>query len=443
MPAFWWEGPGGSRILAYRPQVGWYGCEREEMTKRLDANLEAAIKSPLGAVGIFFGLGNHGGGPSRRHLDEIAAWAKQHSNVNVVFSGLHKFFDALRREVSKQPGDFLPVHRGELNFVLRGCYSSLAKFKFAYRKTENILQRAETTDAAIRGLGVSPERSTKKLGRAAHATNATLDKAWHGLLFNSFHDILPGSSIERAFDEQLAEIGGCRHAAAEVEFAALNSLASRIDTTVHVPHGDMPSGVALLVWNPHPYPFRGPIELEASLDYRPIWKYHKNVDALPVRLTAPDGSDVPYQLVDTEHHSMTELAWRKRAIVDAQLPPFGWNVFEMAYDEHADLALLSTDVAARNNNEITNGVYTVRAAVGSPGIEITRYGQKIFDAHGLGAITVEDPWGSWGGMAEEKESLDLSTVRHQWTIKDVHILERGPLRAKYGSSSKVEIRAWS
>ena len=67
----------------------------------------------------------------------------QHRQVKVVFSGLHKFFDALRREISKQPKDFLPVHRGELNFVLRGCYSSLAKFKFAYRKTENMLQRRE------------------------------------------------------------------------------------------------------------------------------------------------------------------------------------------------------------------------------------------------------------------------------------------------------------
>ncbi len=429
-PAFWWEGPGGSRILAYRPPVGWYGCEREEMTKRLDAYLDAAMKSPLGSVGIFLGLGNHGGGPTRRHLEEIAAWAKRHWQVRVVFSGLHKFFDTLRREISKQPKDFLPVHRGELNFVLRGCYSSVAKFKFAYRKTENVLQRAEKTHSIISGTGASPVQQKMNLhGRGAHATGTALHQAWHGLLFNSFHDILPGSSIERAFDEQLAWIGGCQHAASEVEFAALNNLAAKIDTTVHVPKGDMPSGVALLVWNPHPHPFRGPIEIEASLDYRPIWKYHKNVDALPVRLTGPDGNDVPYQLIDTEHHSMTELAWRKRAVIDADLPAFGWNVLEMAYDESADIALIPTDVATKGNNEITNGVYAVRAVVGSTGIEITRHGKKIFDGDGLSAITVEDPWGSWGGMAEEKESLDLSTVRHQWKITDVHVLERGPLRA--------------
>src|SRR4051812_4621924 len=117
-PAFWWEGPGGSRILAYRPPVGWYGCEREEMTKRLDAYLEAATAGELANVGCFFGLGNHGGGPTRRHLEEIRAWRAAHPEVKVIFSGLHPFFAALRREIARKPRSFLPTHRGELNFVL-------------------------------------------------------------------------------------------------------------------------------------------------------------------------------------------------------------------------------------------------------------------------------------------------------------------------------------
>ena len=68
------------------------------MTKRLDAYLDLAIKGQLDNVACFVGLGNHGGGPTRRHLDEIAAWAKQHQQVKVVFSGLHKFFDALKSQ---------------------------------------------------------------------------------------------------------------------------------------------------------------------------------------------------------------------------------------------------------------------------------------------------------------------------------------------------------
>src|SRR5439155_698721 len=172
-----------------------------------------------------------------------------------------------------------------------------------------------------------------------------------------------------AFDDQLAWIGGAYHRAQEIEFAALNALAGKIDTRVETPAGDMPSGVALLVWNPHAHPFRGPIELEASLDYRPIWKYHKNVDALPVRVKGPDGRDIPFQIVETEHHAMVELAWRKRIVIDADLPPFGWNIIEMAYVEGAKPERVADSVTA-TDDEISNGLYTVRAAKDSLGIQI-------------------------------------------------------------------------
>src|SRR5262249_9422084 len=42
--AFWWEAPSGSRVMAYRPMAGWYGCERDEMPRRLDQLLEASEK---------------------------------------------------------------------------------------------------------------------------------------------------------------------------------------------------------------------------------------------------------------------------------------------------------------------------------------------------------------------------------------------------------------
>jgi alpha-mannosidase len=278
---------------------------------------------------------------------------------------------------------------------------------------------------------------------------STLHDAWHGLLFNSFHDILPGSSIERAFDDQIAWVGGCFHAAQRAEFDALNALAMQCDTRVSTPksadrRSDMPSGVALLVWNPHPHPYRGPLELEASLDYRPIWKYHKNVEALPVRVRGPRGRDLPFQPISTEHHAMVDLAWRKRIVLDADLPSFGWNVIEMAYVEGAAPPKVQTDVRATSDTEITNGRYTVRAPKGAPGIDILHAGVPIFDGHGLSAITVEDPWGSWGGMAEEPDSIHLDTLRHRWTITDVQVLERGPLRASMwvkleGGNSRLEL----
>ena len=70
-----------------------------------------------------------------------------------------------------------------------------------------------------------------------------------------------------------------------MEFDALNELAARIDTRVDQPKGDNPSAVSLLVFNPHPFAFRGPLELEAALDYRPIWKYTRRLPRIASHCT--------------------------------------------------------------------------------------------------------------------------------------------------------------
>ena len=253
-PAFWWEGPSGARIMGYRPLVGWYGSERDEMPRRLDGLLAAAQKGDLQNIGVFYGLGNHGGGPTRHHLAEIRQWAAAHPEIKVIHSGLHRLFAALRREIKGKRPNFLPVHKGEMNFCLQGCYASVAKFKFAYRSAEALAQRTESTDAAI---SASLNRQPADTGNI-----------WDSILFNSFHDILPGSSIERAFDEQISWLGGATHQCREIELNSLNALAARIDTRVRKPRENYPSCNSLLVWNPHPQPYVGPLELEASLDYR-------------------------------------------------------------------------------------------------------------------------------------------------------------------------------
>jgi alpha-mannosidase len=430
-PAFWWEGPGGSRVLAYRVPVGWYGAERSEMIAKLDGSLALLQTGALRNVGCFYGLGNHGGGPTRRQLDEIRAWSAAHPGVRVLHSGLHALFDALAEEVREHGDAFIPTHRGELNFCLRGCYASVARFKYAYRRAEAALARAERTDTAIGA----------RLGRAP----ADLGAAWDALLFNSFHDILPGSSIERAYDDQIAWLGSATHAAQEAELSALNALAARVDTSVPPVEGDRPSAVALLVWNPHPHPYRGRVALEAALDYRPIWAYTNHADELPVEVRGPDGAPVPFQVVATEHDAMPQFAWRKRVAVPVEVPALGWSVYTMAYQENPELAPQPPDsLPPPAPNAIANAFYSVRAEIGAPGVRIDRAGVPLFGAGALGAITVEDPWGSWGGMAEEPDSLDLSTVRCTWAVTQAQTLDVGPELARLwvrleGGSSRLDL----
>jgi alpha-mannosidase len=413
-PAFWWEGPGKSRVLAYRPAVGWYGSQRDEIPKRLDESLAAALKGGLRNVGIFYGLGNHGGGPTRRHLRELRQWAAAHPEVNVIHSGLHRLFDALRAEAGAHGGDFLPVHRGELNFTLRGCYASVAKFKFAYRKTEAALSGAERTDAIVRSALKQPLADARE--------------AWDSVLFNSFHDILPGSSIERAFDEQLAWLGGAYHQAQRAELGALNALIQKVDTRVEKPAGDHPTSVPVLVWNPHPQPFRGHVEMEANVDYRPIDAYKGRADKLPLQVLDSKRRRLPHQVIATENALDWDTPWRKRVVVPVELPPLGWSVFEFGWVEGAVPPASPGQSCTSTAGAIANGIYRVQARKGGTGIQVFHRGKKVFGNAGLSAIVVDDPHGSWGGP-DHGEPTNLSKELERWRITDLETVERGPERA--------------
>lgn len=158
----------------------------------LDETLTHAHPQPFEKVGVLMGLGNHGGGPTRRHLSETFAWAQEHSEVEVRFSTLHGFFETLRGGIASMSAREVPSVHGEFGYCLRGCYSSVQKFKSIFRQAEANVSSAEITQAFI-GL-LQPSHSI------------SLFDAWNALMFNSFHDILPGLSIERAMDEQSARI---------------------------------------------------------------------------------------------------------------------------------------------------------------------------------------------------------------------------------------------
>ncbi|MBL8993142.1 MAG: glycoside hydrolase family 38 [Spirochaetia bacterium] len=428
--AFWWEGPGGARILAYRPSVGWYGMERDEVKRRLDGLLVENEKAGLSNVGVFYGLGNHGGGPSRRHLKEIGEWAAAHPEVRVVHSGFHRMFGALREEGTKKGPNAFPVHKGEMNYCLRGCYSALAKFKFPYRKTESHLRRAEKTDTLIHTA------LSKKF--------FNFEETWGGMLFNSFHDILPGSSIERAFEDQIAWTGGIYHTTQKAEARALFALASEVDTRVLKTESDHPTGVPFLLWNPHPFDYEGPVEIEAALDYRPLWEYRHKVDTVPVQILDAKGEPLPFQLIPTEHSSMPDLAWRKRAVVPVRIPAGGWTTLQMGWVKNPRERRSESGITSEGNHTIGSKKFRIEAVVGEKSVRILDGNKNIFGAEGMQVRLYEDPWGSWGGMSEEPDSIRLKDVRETFTVSHAEVLERGPERASLwvrfaGKNSRLDL----
>jgi alpha-mannosidase len=418
-PAFWWEGSWQNRILCYRQFWMWYCSERNNVPEILDSTLAGAKTDPFQNHGVLFGLGNHGGGPTRRHIQDVLAWRKLHPEVEVRFSTLHGFFEALQKEISEASAPKIPVVKGEFGFCLRSCYSSVQKFKSLYRQGESFITEAETARSMI---NVATRTSTPGLG-----------KAWDALLFNAFHDILPGSSIERAFEEQQAWMGGALHLAQEVKFTALNELAARVDTTVPPPfHSDRATDVPLLVWNPLAQPFQGLVELEASLDYRHIWEYKDRVQELPIVVHDNKGKLLPSQVIQTEHTSMQDVPWRVRVLVPLKIPAMGWTVVRLGYrDEWPKLKVQSArwTIKTGANPQIGNADWKV--AVQNGRLQISKKGQPFFSGkRGLELKVWEDLYGSWGGMNEEKDSYLLNKVLETWNLTKSAVIESGPLRAK-------------
>ncbi|MGA3172164.1 MAG: glycoside hydrolase family 38 [Chthoniobacteraceae bacterium] len=410
-PAFWWEAASGSRILSWRIPVGWYGTQRDEIPARLDQTVARAAEWGLENVATFIGLGNHGGGPSRRHLHDIRRWAEANPEVEVIFSGLDRFFDALRRERTE-----LPVIRGELNFTLRGCYSSAMRFKALYRKTENMLFSAERTDGII--------------SAALGAVPGDLSAAWRSVLFNTFHDILPGSSIERAYDDQFAWLGAGWHEAQRAEVAALNTLAYRIDTTVPTPADDMPCAVPLMVWNPHPFDYEGPVEMEACIDYRPNESYNGRPGELPVELLNEAGCPLFFQRLEPENYFAPKVPWRVRVATTLRVPAMGWHVVQMAWTERPRLgAPPAPGAKLSGNGGIENEFYEVHARVGDQGVRIIHNNRPLFGADGLRVGTYDDVYGSWGGHDGEVEADSIVKVKNYWEIDRVEPLAGGPEKA--------------
>jgi len=406
--AFWWRARSGARILAYRPHDGWYASERGGINERLDACLARAEEEGAETAALFYGLGNHGGGPSRRHLQEIREWISQHPEVEVKHSGLHDFFAELRREIERRGDDLIPTVDGELNFCLRGCSASVARFKYAYRRTEAQLMRAER--AVVFGGVPSSDQAD------------CLKDAWDVVLFNAFHDILPGSSIERAYPDQLAQLGFAATKAQNEETAALVRLAGHIDTTSGawtVP-ADHSQPQPVIVWNPHPWAMSSQVEVEVSLDHRPLWPYEGRSEEIPlVVVDAAQGKALPLQVIPEEHDSFRHIPWRRRVVVPVEVPPLGWTLLQMGIDPCASVT----------RPEPLSGTprFRCEAAVGNEAVHFTRDGAPWLPG-GVQIRLYEDTWGAWGGMNEEPESWLLTKEIERLSIVETAEVETGPLR---------------
>jgi alpha-mannosidase len=203
--AFIWEGLDGSRVCAY--SMPWLGSEagpkdmHQRWTERMD---KSGVYPRLATIGF----GDGGGGATRRHLEFLRREQDLQGLPRCSFRSPLDFFSTLQAE-----GEPQMVYVGELYLPThRGTYTSQGRIKRANRRCEQALGEAEFWCCAAQLLS----------GRIIDV--AHLERLWKSLLVNQFHDILPGSSIQRVNDEALAELAEVEQEARTLAVDAATSL---------------------------------------------------------------------------------------------------------------------------------------------------------------------------------------------------------------------------
>ena len=302
---YWWTGADGARLLVH--------CGAPWYNRAIAANIVEPLVPYVRETGLTFmpvtyGVGDHGGGPTRRDLQRIAQMQTWPVFPQVRCAQLHDFF-----RQAEGVADGIPEISGERNFIFTGCYTSQARQKWANRHGENLLYTAEA--AAVIGEGVA----------GVEYPGENLDEGWQHLLFSQFHDILPGSGVRETRHHAMGTAQETQASAAQARTNALRGLARRLDTESlrqtfsssgeragkDGSEGGLTGGAgagrgaavggesdysmgrssdrAFLVFNPLPYPRREVVEAT-------LWDTDLSRDNLVV--SAPECETVPVQIID-------------------------------------------------------------------------------------------------------------------------------------------------
>lgn len=289
---FMWVGYDGSEVMAARVQAH-YNSRGGGARAKVEDWIKAHPDKELSA--LLWGIGNHGGGPSRKDLEDLKELMSSTPGVDIFHSTAEAYFEELG-----QKKDGLPRFTKDINPWAVGCYTTMARVKQGHRHLENEVFAAEkmASAAAFQGLMKYPE--------------AELRDALRDLAFAQFHDLLPGSSIGPGEEGAIRLLDHGLEICSRVKARAFFALAAGEKPAVE---GEIP----IFVYNPHPFRIRGIIECE----------FEEREPNYGGGFLGPKvfrkGKPLPCQ--PEKELSNLSLEWRKKVVFAAELEPGRMNRF--------------------------------------------------------------------------------------------------------------------
>ncbi|MFQ3548490.1 MAG: alpha-mannosidase, partial [Armatimonadota bacterium] len=283
---FWWEGLDGSKVLVYRLH-GPYCTNHQVLPEHLEKSVEKRHKESLVAA-CFYGVGNHGGGPTIENIKCIIEMQKEENDSEIVFGTLEQVFQTAEKNCNN-----FPIVKDDLQHHAVGCYSLHSEVKRLNRKSENALIRAEKF-ASLASLLINRKYPLEQLS-----------SAWKHILFNQFHDILAGTSLPSAYDDARNTYGVAIHSADYITEASLTNIACHINAE----NGTDP----FIVFNPHSQAVKAPIYYEEKLTS--LRDYKGNI--IPTQKVSEQ-----FERTATDHE-----ADRDRFVFVDTIPAFGYKLY--------------------------------------------------------------------------------------------------------------------
>lgn len=345
--AFCWQ-YGENEVLAFNIFKS-YSTNMDQLLKSIPKYETLADTSPTDIM-MFYGVGNHGGGPTVQQIEYLLEFRKNAPH-HYVFSDPDAYFDSLRKTGQ---ADVIPEYYGELQNHASGCYAANSEIKRLNRRAESVLGEAEIF--CTLSSSVTPFQTDRP----------SLQKAWKTLLFNQFHDILCGCSIEPAMKDAYAFLGGAIGEGLKQGMSAMQRISWSIDTSkgVTVLHkegkGDFweqdDLGTPLVVFNPLAHSVRVPVSLAPAYDCASVTDEH--------------GNAVPHQRIMSDFAIFPES--RNQTLFLAEIPPLGWRTYwHYRFKEHslskaapvmiAEEHRLANDKIEVTFNEITGEINSIRS----------------------------------------------------------------------------------
>lgn len=283
---FEWVSPDGSSVTTYRiPEPYCFNFNSAEEVDRRRAHIDEITRTDIEAAPFFYGVGNHGGGPTIRNLEVLRAYREAHPELKMTYSDIHDFFEAVRNS-----GEVIPEYREDLQHHAAGCYATVKRIKNGIRRAESSLSAAESFNILAGTL------CQKK------PANAKFEDAWKNVCFCHFHDSMDGCSIKEVYDDTDAMLGFASHTAAVEENNALQTISWAIDTS------DREKGLPVVVFNPHSFDVTSTVSVNKQYP----------------RVFDDKGNEVPSQLV---HSTTLECFRRQDTLFTAHVPALGYAVY--------------------------------------------------------------------------------------------------------------------